>query len=108
MALGFDFSGFRAAASRGDILWRQHALERMAARGIARSAVKNVLIHGTLIEGYPDDRPFPSGLFMGIEDGRPLHVVAALDAEEQVVFIVTAYEPGPERFEPDHRTRREG
>ena len=50
--------------------------------------------------------PYPSTLFLGWVDGKPLHVVVALDAWSQWVYIITAYEPDLEHFEPDYRTRK--
>jgi hypothetical protein len=51
------------------------------------------------IEDYPDDNPFPSGLFFGWQQDKPLHVVPE-------VYVITAYEPDQEHFEADFRTRR--
>lgn len=104
---GIDIRALRAAVGRGSILWRQHALERMVSRGIGRDAVKVVLLEGELIEDYPDGWPFPSGLFGGYWDDRPLHVVAAYDATQDQAFVITTYEPDDEHFEGDRRTRRE-
>jgi hypothetical protein len=55
---------------------------------------------------YPDDYPFPSGLFFGWHGGKPLHVVAALEETSPRVYIITAYKPELEHFENDFRTRR--
>lgn len=86
--------------------WRRHILEQMAARGIQREDVINVLLTGELIEDYPDDWPHPSGLFMGWVDDDPFHVVAALDRRDRWAYIITAYRPDEEHFESDWRTRR--
>lgn len=80
-------------------------------RGIApakypRNAVIEVLKTGDCIEDYPDDRPFPSGLVLGWHQGKPLHVVAALEEVALRIFVITAYEPDREHFESDFRTRR--
>jgi hypothetical protein len=61
---------------------------------------------GECIEDYPDDYPFPSGLFFGWHGDKPLHVVAALEEPIPRVYIITAYEPDLEHFENDFRTRR--
>ncbi|MEX0805977.1 MAG: hypothetical protein WD688_22065 [Candidatus Binatia bacterium] len=42
----------------------------------------------------------------GWEGGRPIHVVAALNEATPEIFIITAYEPGPDHFEADYKTRR--
>lgn len=68
--------------------------------------VKDVLITGDIIEDYPDDKPFPSALFLGWFEGKPLHVVAALDFATDYCLVITAYEPDLNHFEPDFKTRR--
>jgi hypothetical protein len=37
---------------------------------------------------------------------KPYHVVAAYDDGNEKVYVITAYEPSLEAFEPDYRTRR--
>ena len=66
----------------------------------------HILGFGECIEDYPDDYPFPSGLFFGWHEANPLHVVAALEETSPRVYIITAYEPDVEHFENDFRTRR--
>lgn len=90
----------------GRVRWRHHALYRMMKRGITRSEVREVILSGQVIEDYPHDKPYPSALLMGLVGGRPLHVVAALDTASDRAHIITAYEPGLDRFEADFRTRR--
>jgi len=75
-------------------------------REISRDGVKRILLNGELIEDYPDDKPFPSALFFGLLEEKPLHVVAALDEESGTCFIITAYYPDEEHFGPDFRARR--
>ena len=89
------------------IEWQKHALEQMMERGISRETVKEVLRSGEIIEDYPDDKPYPSGLFLGWVKGEPLHVVAAFDSLTGWCFIITAYKPDLEHFESDYKTRRQ-
>lgn len=77
----------------------------MLERNILLADVRCVLREGDVIERYPDDRPFPSRLMLGWIAGRGLHVVAADDTEHST-FVITAYEPDPDEWEPDFRTRR--
>ncbi|MBI4833100.1 MAG: DUF4258 domain-containing protein [Candidatus Lindowbacteria bacterium] len=86
--------------------WRKHALQRLAERNIPQRQILNVLRTGKLIEDYLEDKPYPSSLFLGIIEGRPLHVVVAYDEANDWAYIITAYEPGMEKFEPDFVTRR--
>jgi hypothetical protein len=102
-----DRAALADAIHAGRVEWQRHAFERMAERGIARAEVHAALIHGEVIEDYPDDRPFPSALFFHMNDQMPIHVVAAYDAQAQWVFIITAYRPDRRHFEADFKTRRQ-
>ena len=88
------------------ILWKRHALERMLERGLSRAVIMQVIINSELIEDYTEDRPMSSGLLFGWDNDRPVHVVVALDGEDDYVAIFTAYEPTLEHFEADFKTRR--
>ena len=88
------------------LVWRRHALERMLSRNISRDNVKKVLKKAEIIEDYYEDRPFPSALFFGYAEERVLHVIAALDKEEELIYVVTAYEPDIRHFQVDMRTRK--
>jgi hypothetical protein len=101
-----DLIRLKAALGSGRIQWERHVLERLFERNISRDNVINVLRAGDCIEDYPDDRAFPSALFLGWVEGTALHVVAALDAASPRLYIITAYEPDLGHFEPDFRTRR--
>jgi hypothetical protein len=96
----------RLAVAEGRIQWRKHVLEKLAERGIQQETVRQVLLTGERIRDYADDRPFPSALFLGYANAKPIHVVAALDAVNRYTFIITAYEPSLDVFEADYRTRR--
>lgn len=91
---------------RGRVVFRVHALRRMAERGIGFDAVREVLENGVVVEDYPDDTPYPSRLVLGFVDSRPIHVVMADDEEDDVTFVVTTYEPDPDRWDDSFRTRR--
>jgi hypothetical protein len=94
------------AIQNGLIEWQRHALEKMMERGISREIVKQVLINGEVIEDYPDDKPFPTALFLGWLGGEPFHVVTAFDSLSGCCFVITVYRPDLNHFEPDYRTRR--
>ncbi|MBI4546431.1 MAG: DUF4258 domain-containing protein [Ignavibacteriae bacterium] len=84
----------------------QGGLQRLAERGVKQKVVIDVLLSGEVIEEYPEDKPFPSALFLGFPGGDPLHVVAAFDETQNLVYIITAYDPSGEYFLNDYRTRR--
>jgi len=102
----FDLTIFRELVAAGGIEWRKHVLQKLAERAIPQDSVREVLLRGERIRDYADDKPFPIALFPGYIDGIPLHVVAACDEANRRVYIITAYEPSLEIFEPDYRTKR--
>jgi Ser/Thr protein kinase RdoA (MazF antagonist) len=102
----FDLEVFRQTVAAGRIEWRKHVLQKLAERGVPQQAARDVLLKGDMIRVYSDDKPFPSALFLGYASGKPLHVVAACDETNRHVFVITAYEPSPEVFEADYRTKR--
>ncbi|MBR6259734.1 MAG: DUF4258 domain-containing protein [Oscillospiraceae bacterium] len=75
----------------------------MLRRRITKHQVIAAILNGKIIEQYPDDYPFPSCLILNT-DGRALHVVCGLAPSE--VWIITAYYPGLNKWEPDMKTRR--
>jgi hypothetical protein len=78
----------------------------MFQRGLTVKEVQEVIEDGDIITDYPDDVPFPSYLMLHWINDRPIHVVLALDAENQRCLVVTAYVPHLSQWHPDFRTRR--
>jgi len=61
--------------------------------------VAEAVASGRIIEDYPEDSPYPSCLIFGTTDaGRPIHVVCAYCAGENLTIIVTVYHPDPQRW----------
>ena len=79
--------------------------EKLRERKISADHVEEAIRNGMIIEDYPDDLRAPSCLFFCQSGGRPLHVVCGR-LEEQRILIITAYEPDPDEWESDWRTRR--
>ncbi len=101
-----EIETLRELCNVGSIKWTKHCLERMQERDITIADVKNCIIHGEIIEDYPDDFPNPSELIYGVDiDGRVLHTVCGTDGK--VIFAITAYYPDSEVFMQDLKTRRE-
>ncbi len=86
--------------------FRVHAVRRMFERGVSESDVRHVLATGERIEEYPGATPYPSYLVLGWCGARPLHVVAAEDAESNLTIVITVHEPNADRWEPGFRRRR--
>jgi len=94
------------AEIRNRLVYRVHAIERMVERRISSEDVRQVLAEGKEIESYPGDLPYPSLLLLGWCGSRPIHVVAADNASDNEIIIVTVYEPDPERWEPGFERRK--
>jgi hypothetical protein len=78
----------------------------MLKHGIRSGQVREVLEKGERIEDYPDDTPLPSYLMLATGAGRVLHVVAADNPEADETIVITTYEPDPDEWEPDYKTRK--
>lgn len=83
----------------------EHARIRLAERNISVSDVIRCIASGEIIKQYEDDKPLPSCLILGKSDGEKyIHVVISHD--EEYIYLITAYCPNSEQWEPDYKTRR--
>lgn len=88
------------------LVFRAHALQRLFERAIGVSEVRAVLETGEVIARYEGDRPYASRLVLGWREGGPLHVVVADGPRSDITFVITVYEPDPDLWSPDFRSRR--
>ena len=103
-----DISTIRSLVIAKQVLWTEHFALRLQERNIKRSDAITCVQHGEIIEHYPDDIPFPSCLILGASvDGKPLHVVCAVNPGTSCCMI-TAYYPNPDEWESDNKTRKVG
>ena len=86
------------------IVITKHSLKRLIERGIELARVKQAIMHGEIIEDYPEDYPYPSCLILGMAER--LHVCAGVG--DGCLWLITAYEPDPAKWETDLRTRKKG
>ena len=93
--------------AQAKIKWYKHALERMQERDISRADVKKCIMHGEIIEDYPDDFPHPSCLIFGYTvNEKVIHTVVSLDVGNDSIGIITVYFPRTDKFEADLKTRK--
>ena len=86
--------------------WTNHIFSRIVQRGISLKDVTDALMSGEIIEHYPDDYPYPSCLVLGYAKNIvPLHIVCGSDGNE--LWLITAYYPDINIWEPDMKTRKE-
>ena len=88
------------------LMYRQHAIRRMFERAISATDINASFEKGSIIEAYPDDKPYPSFLWLGYSGERPLHVVYAENVQDGERIVITVYEPDPEQWESDFMRRR--
>ena len=89
-----------------DLIYRIHARQSMFTRSITDECVEHIVHNGEVIEDYPHAFPFPAKLLLGRCNGRSIHVVAAADSDQQLVIVITALEPKPDKWERNMKTRR--
>ena len=78
----------------------------MFERRISTEDVAAALEGGEEVAVYPEDTPYPSRLLLGRSSGRPIHVVAAYNALEDVTIVITVYEPDPEIWDETFKRRK--
>ena len=96
------------------ILIRQYALQRMFEQQMfgqpqsnMMECIRTVLLHGHVVENYPDDTPYPTSLRLGHDKHcKPLHVVVAENSNKKHTVIVDVYHPNPDLWMSDWTTRR--
>ena len=90
------------------ILWSRHAITELANEGWSRGVAEAALQTSEVSEDYlTAHRLLPDCLVLGwLETDEPLHAVIAIDEVTDRLFVVTVYEPSPEEWEDDWRTRK--
>jgi hypothetical protein len=102
-----DIHAIREKIGRGRYLISFTHTEKLRQRRIKAEEIEGAVAVGSIIEQYPDDPRGPSCLILGLVGERPLHVLCGkLEADE--ILIITAYEPDPEEWEMDWKTRKRG
>jgi hypothetical protein len=77
----------------------------MFKRSISLEEVRFILTNGEVIKEYPNDKPYPSFLILGLINMRPLHLLVAKDAETDNCIMVTVYEPDKNVWTNDFKTK---
>lgn len=90
------------------IIYRLHARQQMAERGVSPAEVRDAFDAGTVIERtHHPGRPFPTRLLLWWSgQRRPLHLLVA-DDPVGIHYVITVYEPTLDRWQSDFSTRRE-
>jgi hypothetical protein len=76
-----------------------HAVEEAVADNLDFKDILDSAQTGSLIEEYPDDKPYPSCLIPSwIAPATPIHSVWAYNAATHWAVLITVYRPAPERW----------
>jgi hypothetical protein len=92
--------------TRDDLVFTEHAVDRMAERGILVQEVIDTVASGEVIESSPQDQPYPTTLSLAMIAGGPLHVLWAVHPTSHKIIVITTYVPD-DRWHADFRTRKE-
>lgn len=94
------------AIRHGRVHITDHARDEAEEDQLSYDDIFASVFQGTVIEDYPDDRPFPSCLIYGnTHRQEPVHSVWAYSQEGGRAILVTAYRPDPSLW-IDWRVRR--
>ena len=76
-----------------------HADEEAVNDGLQFDEIYFSVMHGDVIEDYPDDKPYSSCLVFGKNfKGEPIHSVWAYNEENQWTVLITVYRPNPKSW----------
>ncbi|MDP2993169.1 MAG: DUF4258 domain-containing protein [Deltaproteobacteria bacterium] len=89
----------RECFDSNSVFYTRHAKLEMEAEEFGRIFDREVfeaICNGEVIEEYPGDTPYPSALIFGrTTTSRPLHILCAYNKEENLLIIITVYQPDP-------------
>lgn len=92
------------AFEAGKYRYTIHGAKQRIARRIKRKEIEEAIKAGKVIEDYSEHHYGPACLVLGrTEKGKALHILCSL---QQVVDIITVYEPDLTEWGEDLKTRR--
>jgi len=101
----FDLEAIRSQVQDGNYAVRSHAMQHAVKEGFSVRDMVQVVLHGVLVEEYPQRQ---RGLYANVlveEMAMPLHVVCEHRGSDMPVDFVTAYIPAGEEWETPTRRR---
>lgn len=103
--MGIDMERLKSMDQADKIAITEHARQRLTERGITVGDIICGIETGEIIRQYEDDKPFPSCLILGkSESGAYIHIVVSHD--EEWIYLITAYYPSSDIWEPDFKTKK--
>lgn len=94
----------KKAVAKGRYKYTLHGAQQRIARRLKRKEIEEAISSGEIIEDYPEHHYGPASLLLGkVGEGKALHVLCSL---QEIVDIITVYEPDLKEWEEDLKTRR--
>lgn len=94
----------KEAVKAGRYRYTIHGAKQRIARRIKRKEIEEAIKSGEIIEDYPEHHYGPACLLLGkTAKGKNLHILCSL---QEIVDIITVYEPDLVEWEKDLKTRR--
>jgi len=94
----------KKAVARGKYKYTLHGAKQRIARRLKRKEIEQAIKSGEIIEDYSEHHYGPACLLLGkTAEGKSLHALCSL---QEVVDIITVYEPDLSEWEEDLKTRR--
>lgn len=99
-----DLEAIQTAVREGRFVISAHADQEAADEDIAIAEICEALLHGQVLEVYPDTGRGVSCLILGFARDKPIHVVCGWRRE--TVVIITVYIPKRPKFRDPWRRSR--
>ena len=94
-----DIEDIVAAIQNSRIRITDHADEEAVDDNLTFDEIYFSVMHGEIIEEYPNDKPYPSRLIMGRNfSGELIHSVLAYNSSNGWAVLITVYRPDPARW----------
>lgn len=94
----------KTAVVKGKYRYTIHGAKQRIARRLKREEIEDALESGEIIEDYPDHHYGPACLLLGkTAQGKKIHILCSL---QEIMGIITVYEPNLIEWEEDLKTRR--
>ncbi len=104
-----DLLFIQRCVREGKLFWTYHANIRLQQRAVSRHMVTESVATYEILEHYPESqasRYLPSCLVYARHEEEIIHILFALDKEEDNVRIITVYRPDPSTWEADLKRRK--
>lgn len=96
----------KSCIKRRRIYWTYHVNMRLKKRFISRDAILSSVNSYEIIEEYLKDKYLPSYLIYAKYKNQIIHFQIAVNLEDDIITIVTAYKPTLDKWGKNFRTRR--